>query len=955
MLPVTKKGLICLLLFCYATLLAGQNTERAKDSIRARELYSKGSFLGSNGMDLQALDTFQESLQLRKKLYGEKNYNLAIVYKGIGIQYNKLGQFNRALKYFELAEQNYLLDEDAGTGRLPSLYQSMGQLYRNKLDYREALRYFNQALNIVLNDTESEKADIADAYVYVAETYYKTEEYDKALEICDEQIKHAYPVDVIHYKELQAYIHQLKENFDIARKHYNELIALSEDFYENEEDNLAYVYLNYVTFLMANKSFSETKHFADKGFEMIKKYQPNKGDDLSYCYRIYGDLEKESPVNTQNINEFVKLNREKLKRAIEFYKMGLDALEFPVDITTVDKDSVKCISTLDCIELLKSIADSYQNLMKNELSSDTDLYPGFLKNSLKYYNLAGLVIQKARQELASEESKLQLNEFEYATFYKSIKTAFTAYEYFGDEEFLNLAFQNSERIKASSVFDKINAQMALENSMIPDTFVLKENELNQIIGLYQERIMEEKNAPSPNDSVISDYDNKLFEAINRRQDLMLDLETNYTDYYNLKYSKSMLTVSTVQKKLQKNEVLIEYVLAEDDSQPELFIIFISPEKTAFLKQNIDSAWIQNIQEFFDFTTSKKYQYITKNESTKFCLASYHLYNKLILPISDEIEEKKLIIVPDGKLNYIAFDALLQNLPDTTRRIRFNELDYLIKNNSVNYIYSANLVYGTEQKPPKTSKKVVAFAPQYTGDTYRFGKQEIRLSPLPGTIEEVENISKMLKTQSFEGQEATEKNFRLHASGSEILHLAMHAHIDDSVPALSRFAFTVLPENSLQNDGWLTTLDIYNLDLNSRLAVLSACNTGRGKLRKGEGVINLARGFLFAGCPSLVMTLWEVEDNSGAELMRLFYKNLKKGKATDDALRNAKLQYLSNSNSRLAHPHYWLGYISIGDNTPIFYSYDYYFFGILVLLVMAIGVDQYIRNKKSPRNAGFKNV
>lgn len=90
-----------------------------------------------------------------------------------------------------------------------------------------------------------------------------------------------------------------------------------------------------------------------------------------------------------------------------------------------------------------------------------------------------------------------------------------------------------------------------------------------------------------------------------------------------------------------------------------------------------------------------------------------------------------------------------------------------------------------------------------------------------------------------------------------------------MPAFSRFAFTQNEETEINNDGWLNTADIYNLELNARLTVLSACNTGSGNLRKGEGVMSLARGFLYAGCPSIIMSLWEVEDNAGTEIMHSF--------------------------------------------------------------------------------------
>ena len=111
-------------------------------------------------------------------------------------------------------------------------------------------------------------------------------------------------------------------------------------------------------------------------------------------------------------------------------------------------------------------------------------------------------------------------------------------------------------------------------------------------------------------------------------------------------------------------------------------------------------------------------------------------------------------------------------------------------------------------------------------------------------------------------------------------------------------------------------------------------------------MSLARGFLYAGCPSIIMSLWEVEDESGTKIMTSFYKNLKRGKSKDEALRSAKLEYLNSVNSRLAHPHYWLGFVSLGDNSSLFISYDYYFFVILILAFVGIGIDQAIRIKKA---------
>jgi CHAT domain-containing protein len=212
--------------------------------------------------------------------------------------------------------------------------------------------------------------------------------------------------------------------------------------------------------------------------------------------------------------------------------------------------------------------------------------------------------------------------------------------------------------------------------------------------------------------------------------------------------------------------------------------------------------------------------------------------------------------------------------------------------------------------------------------------------------EVLHISKIINTTVFNGEDATEDNFRKYAEKYDILHLAMHAFINDSLPAFSSFAFTQNNSEDLTKNGLLNTTDIYNFKLNAKLIVLSACNTGTGQLKKGEGIMSLARGFLYAGCPSIIMSLWEVDDESGTQIMTSFYKNLKKGKTKDEALRAAKLEYLNSVSSRRAHPHYWLGFVNIGDNSPLYISYDFYFFVILILALLGVGIDQAIRIKKA---------
>jgi len=142
-----------------------------------------------------------------------------------------------------------------------------------------------------------------------------------------------------------------------------------------------------------------------------------------------------------------------------------------------------------------------------------------------------------------------------------------------------------------------------------------------------------------------------------------------------------------------------------------------------------------------------------------------------------------------------------------------------------------------------------------------------------------------------------------------LHFATHGLIDEESPGLSSLVLT--SEKSSGEDGFLQAAEIFDLKLNADLVVLSACQTGLGKLIRGEGMVGLTRAFMYAGTPSVVVSLWSVSDISTADLMGEFYKNLIKNKLSKtDALRKAQLSLMTDE--KYAHPFYWAPFILVGD-------------------------------------------
>ena len=144
---------------------------------------------------------------------------------------------------------------------------------------------------------------------------------------------------------------------------------------------------------------------------------------------------------------------------------------------------------------------------------------------------------------------------------------------------------------------------------------------------------------------------------------------------------------------------------------------------------------------------------------------------------------------------------------------------------------------------------------------------------------------------------------------------MHGILDTKRPMMSSLAFTENRDST--EDNFLHAYEISNMKLNANLVVLSACETGYGKFEQGEGVVSIARSFMYAGVPSLVVSLWQVNDVSTAKIMNSFYLNLSDGMNKATALRHAKLDYLKNTKGITGHPAFWSPFIQLGDSRPIY--------------------------------------
>jgi len=331
----------------------------------------------------------------------------------------------------------------------------------------------------------------------------------------------------------------------------------------------------------------------------------------------------------------------------------------------------------------------------------------------------------------------------------------------------------------------------------------------------------------------------------------------------------------------------------------------------------------------------------------YCKLAYRLYNILLQPVEEKIIGRDLIIIPDGKLGYIPFEVLLtERIQDSI--LDFRNLPYLIKKYPVNYGNSVTIhleLLNTLKCHAKNNFYGIApFTETETTEDYIFNHDTLRLSKLPSSRQEVESIKKLIGGKIYESDLATKHNFLKEAENYKILHIATHGFVDDKKPLESCLFF--YPDTSMDVN-MLKIYDLFNLNFGSEMAVLSACNTGFGKLENGEGIMSLARGFSYAGVPGVVMSLWNVNDKSTSEIMQNFYNYLKKGYLRNEALRLAKLDYIEQSDKIFATPYYWGGFVYIGKNDVIDFnkSHKNYWFLLLIIPILGFVFYSYKRNRR----------
>jgi CHAT domain-containing protein len=305
---------------------------------------------------------------------------------------------------------------------------------------------------------------------------------------------------------------------------------------------------------------------------------------------------------------------------------------------------------------------------------------------------------------------------------------------------------------------------------------------------------------------------------------------------------------------------------------------------------------------------------------------------------------------DGALGYIPFDMLLT--ADATSW-RGENTPWLLQKMAVSYAYSNRFLSSdTEGVVSKSEIRnpiindFGGFGISYEKEKFYFSekeKQNEKVTALQYTVGEVKSIKSLLGGNEWLDKAATKRVFIDNAPKKSILHLAMHGFLDTHDPLNSGLIFS--RETPSDSTNYLTGYDLYATQLKAQLGVLSACNTGDGQIKGREGIMSLARSFAFAGCESLVMSLWSVPDKTTSDIMVKFYENLKLGQPKDIALQNAKLFHLKNAEPSRRVPNNWAAMVVIGNVEALTWDKSGLGIGSWAWAILAVIVVFYLFKKE----------
>ncbi|QLE56636.1 tetratricopeptide repeat protein [Nostoc sp. TCL26-01] len=879
----------------------------------------------SSGEPQKAVDAFKQAIALLQKV-GNRDLE-ADVLNQVSITYDQLGEKQQALDALNQALKLQRTTKNRG-GEAFTLGNIAG-IYSSLADYQQALNYYNQALDISrqIKDLPREGdilKDIALVYSFLGDYRLSIETYQQALSIfknTGDRGKEAQVLDSI------GTVYRMSKDYSKALYHYNAALKLW-----REQGNLLSEFATLTGIFRTQESLKDYPQALNTANQLVALSRKQKGSFteatalvfLGRAYQASGDYQKALEVSLQGASALEKLgNINAQASALNNIGKTYNSLKQP------QKAIASYNQELELRRILgdkTGEADTLYNLAITERDRQN------FNDARNYIEATIKIVEDTRSKVTSPE--LRTSYFatvqKYYQFY--IDLLMQLHKQNPSQGYAATALHISERSRARGLIELLTqAQVDIYKGVDPQ-LLSQERRLQWQLDAREKKLSElaDKSNTRPQVAALKEQINNLLQ---QQEQLKNKIRNQNPEYAALKYPQS-LTLKEIQQQLDPDTLLLEYSLGEERSY-----------LWAVTSNSLDAYELPQ-REQIEKVAKDLYNNYLKNPGmqgvspAQTAQVANSLSQLILAPVADKLAQKRLVIVGDGTLQYIPFAAL--TLPQPAA----DPANYqpLVVNHEIISLPSASTIAILRQQtqkratPPKTL--AILADPVFSATDERVAGKTItvasnpnlqlqesvlkrsldninrnQITRLKGTRIEAEEILKLVpssdKLPAFDFDANYDWVTSKQLSQYRILHFATHGFVDSNDPELSGIVLSLFDKQGKPQRGFLRLGEIFNLNFPAELVVLSACETGLGEEVKGEGLVGLTRGLMYAGAERVVVSLWSVDDEATSLLMRQFYSEMFQRKLSPAAaLRAAQLKLWQQEQWR--NPYSWSGFTLLGE-------------------------------------------
>jgi len=823
---------------------------------------------------------------------GNDQQQLADVLNKIGNYHLEVKEYQLALSYLDSAQQIRKEVFGASHVKVADVYNNLGVAYLNLRDFAKALGYHQEALRIrSLHERDKLVAqslnNLGQSYHEMNDPQNAKDAFDKAIAIYSRPLYHDANLLADVWLNLGNLQYDLDE-FSLAINQYNRALYGYQQTSGPTELARALCYNNIANAYTRKEEYGKAFHFYEQALTLRKEKLGQYHPDIAQT--LYN----------MALNYFYQDRTDEAENTLT---LCAEALYYDPEN---DKDFLQVNDHWTLLNVL------YLQVESALISYSETQETATLLQAFSQFEQIDRLIDYFRVRYDAVGSKRDFVETSHLIYGKALELSMILYQQTKEEKYWHMAFKYAEKSKGVLLLEALQKAKAESFLGIPDDVIRAIKQTESTIGQLEKRKYLLAEGRATNQQKLDSLSASIFSKNEALSAQIESLGATYPAYYNLRYETTPPTVAYVQTHLLTDtQSVVAYFLGEADlsENTKLWIFVINGNDFQAREIELPPLFFMALNDLkiairnFPHVASKD----VDDNVAKYIRSAALLYDYLLRPIKHLLREQ-IILIPDGQLGFVSFDALLSSPVDSMHH--FRDHPYLVKDYMISYNYSIRLFKEMMERKGRTSLR------PYLGMAPEFSEEKLAgLSPLNHNNEEVLAAREELGGRVYLKGKARKERFLEEQSKYKVIHLATHgmAH-----PTRDDFSFLAFSGNGKEplDESLLYVKEIYNLSTNAEMVVLSACETGAGRLVQGEGIASIARSFSFAGAKSLLATRWNVNDKTTKDLMSLFFSKIKKGSKKDVALHQAINGFIETSSHHHAHPFYWASFMALGNMESI---------------------------------------